>query len=197
MSRTLSFGHEALAKRIVDELVDSLKPGAGSSTEPALVVGVFGEWGAGKSRLLEEIGKKMPPGQGEHELTVVVPFNAWRYEREEHLLVPLLRVAQQCLRKAVDASLGTDIKRHERLSDQLLLLGDLAQVVYEHGGRDLLQAALTAHGAAVKLPAPESRRWQAQPGCAGGVGVAPQAAGECAAAGHTDQPAPEPVLRLS
>lgn len=164
MSRTLSFGHEALAKRIVDELVDSLKPGAGSSTEPALVVGVFGEWGAGKSRLLEEIGKKVPPGQGEHELTVVVPFNAWRYEREEHLLVPLLRVAQQCLRKAIDDSLGTDIKRHERLSDQLLLLGDLAQVVYEHGGRDLLQAALTAHGAAIKLPALKAADSKPNPG---------------------------------
>ncbi|MFG6429843.1 P-loop NTPase fold protein [Roseateles sp. LYH14W] len=151
----LSFGHAALAQRIVAELVASLQPGAGSSTEPALVVGVFGEWGAGKSRLLQTVADALQDrskGEGEQALTVVVPFNAWRYEREEHLLVPLLRVAQQCLRKAIDDSLGTDIKRHEQLSDQLLLLGDLAQVVYQHGGRDLLQAALTAHGAAVKLP---------------------------------------------
>lgn len=148
----LSFGHAALAQRIVAELVASLQPGAGSSTEPALVVGVFGEWGAGKSRLLQTVADALPRGQSEQALNVVVPFNAWRYEREEHLLVPLLRVAQQCLRKAIDDSLGTDIKRHEQLSDQLLLLGDLAQVVYQHGGRDLLQAALTAHGAAVKLP---------------------------------------------
>ncbi|KQV50360.1 hypothetical protein ASC95_13355 [Pelomonas sp. Root1217] len=152
----LSFGHAALARRLVDELQASLQPGAGSSTEPALVIGVFGEWGAGKSRLLQTIGDELNQrGQknGEGLLTVVVPFNAWRFEREEHLLVPLLRVAQQCLRKAIDDSLGTDIKRHERLSDQLLLLGDLAQVIYQHGGRDLAQAALTAHGVALKLPA--------------------------------------------
>ena len=163
----LSFGHEALAKRIADELLDSLKPGAGSSTEPALVVGVFGEWGAGKSRLLQTIGAHLQEAgrvNGEQVLTVVVPFNAWRFEREEHLLVPLLRVAQQCLRKAIDDSLGTDIKRHERLSDQLLLLGDLAQVVYEHGGRDLLQAALTAHGAAIKLPPLKPAEGKPNPG---------------------------------
>ena len=167
MSRLLSFGHEALARRIADELIDSLQPGAGSSTEPALVVGVFGEWGAGKSRLLQSIADKLHEGcrgNGEQVLTVVVPFNAWRFEREEHLLVPLLRVAQQCLRKAIDDSLGTDIRRHERLSDQLLLLGDLAQVVYEHGGRDLLQAALTAHGAAIKLPALKPADGKPNPG---------------------------------
>lgn len=163
----LSFGHAALARRLADELEASLQPGAGSSTEPALVIGVFGEWGAGKSRLLQTVAEEMQERSkhnGEKVLTVVVPFNAWRYEREEHVLVPLLRVAQQCLRKAIDDSLGTDIKRHERLSDQLLLLGDLAQVAYEHGGRDLLQAALTAHGAAIKLPALKPADGKPNPG---------------------------------
>ncbi len=163
----LSFGHAALARRLVSELEASLRPGAGSSTEPALVIGVFGEWGAGKSRLLQTVGDeldKRSQKNGEQVLTVVVPFNAWRFEREEHLLVPLLRVAQQCLRKAIDDSLGTDIKRHERLSDQLMLLGDLAQVIYQHGGRDLAQAALTAHGVALKLPAIKPAEGKPNPG---------------------------------
>ncbi len=148
----LSFGHAALVGRLVDELQASLRPGAGSSTEPALVVGVFGEWGAGKSRLLQTVADALPPGDGEQELTVIVPFNAWRYEREEHLLVPLLKVAQQCLRKRLEDSLGEDIGRNERLSDRFELLGDLAQTVYQHGGRELLQAALASQGVAFRLP---------------------------------------------
>ena len=154
-ARPLAFGHAALAQRIVAELAASLQPGAGSSTEPALVVGVFGEWGAGKSRLLQAVAdalQERSKDDGEHALTVVVPFNAWRYEREEHLLVPLLRVAQQCLRKALDDSLGADIRHNETLSDRFALLGDLAQTVYQHGGRELLQTALAAQGVAFKLP---------------------------------------------
>lgn len=89
----LSFGHAALAQRIVAQLVTSLQPGAGSNMEPALVVGVFGEWGAGKSRLLQTVAEALPRGDGERSLTVVVPFNAWRYEREQHLLAPAPRGA--------------------------------------------------------------------------------------------------------
>ncbi|MBI3347259.1 MAG: SUMF1/EgtB/PvdO family nonheme iron enzyme [Burkholderiales bacterium] len=159
----LSFGHAALAQRLVAELEASLQPGAGSTTEPALVVGVFGEWGAGKSRLLQTVGEALPAGDGERVLNVVVPFNAWRFEREEHLLVPLLRVAQQCVRKALEASLGDDIRRNERLSDRLVLLGDLAQTVYQHGGRELLQTALAAQGVVLKLPEFKAGAGQPQP----------------------------------
>ena len=151
----LSFGHAALAQRLVAELEASLQPGAGSTTEPALVVGVFGEWGAGKSRLLQTVGEALPAGDGERVLNVVVPFNAWRFEREEHLLVPLLRVAQQCVRKALEAN--------ERLSDRLVLLGDLAQTVYQHGGRELLQTALAAQGVVLKLPEFKAGAGQPQP----------------------------------
>jgi formylglycine-generating enzyme required for sulfatase activity len=165
----LAFGHAALAQRIVSELVDSLQPGAGSSTEPALVVGVFGEWGAGKSRLLQSVAdalQERSKGQderNEQSLTVVVPFNAWRYEREEHLLVPLLRVAQQCLRKALEDSLAEDIRRNERLSDRLVLLGDLAQTVYQHGGRELMQTALASQGVVFKLPELKAEAGKAPP----------------------------------
>jgi formylglycine-generating enzyme required for sulfatase activity len=159
----LSFGHAALARRLVDELQASLLPGAGSSTEPALVIGVFGEWGAGKSRLLQTVADGIHPGDGERTLNVVVPFSAWRYEREEHLLVPLLRVAQQCLRKALEESLDEGIRRNERLSDRLVLLGDLAQTVYQHGGRELLQTALASQGVVLKLPELKTEAGKPQP----------------------------------
>ncbi|WP_457320950.1 P-loop NTPase fold protein [Roseateles sp. P5_E11] len=159
----LSFGHAALARRLVSELEASLRPGAGSSTEPALVIGVFGEWGAGKSRLLQTVAAALDPGDGKQVLNVVVSFNAWRYEREEHLLVPLLRVAQQCLRKALDESVDERIRRNEKLSDRVLLLGELAQTVYQHGGRELLQTALTTQGVALKLPELKTEAGQTKP----------------------------------
>lgn len=148
----LAFGHQALAERLVQDLSAALERPDAQSLEPSLVIGLFGEWGSGKSRLLQAIEQRLPRGDGERRLNVVVPFNAWRFEREEQLLVPLLRVAQQCLAKALEASLAEDIRRNEALSDRLVLLGELAQTVYEHGGRQLLQSALVAHGVGLKLP---------------------------------------------
>ncbi|MEO3690254.1 P-loop NTPase fold protein [Roseateles paludis] len=155
----LAFGHAALVTQLADELQDSLRQDRSGSMEPALVVGVFGEWGSGKSRLLTSVEDELrrrdaarPEAERATALTVIVPFNAWRYEREEHLLVPLLRVAEQQLRKALDASLPQDLRQREQLSDRLLLVADLAQTIYSHGGRELLQAALTVQGVALKLP---------------------------------------------
>lgn len=170
-TKPLAFGHAALVEQLADELQSSLSQDRSGSMEPALVVGVFGEWGSGKSRLLSSVEDELrrrdaarPPAERAAALTVIVPFNAWRYEREEHLLVPLLRVAEQQLRKALEASVSADITRHERLSDQLLLLGDLAQAIYVHGGRELLQAALKAQGSPLTLPTIKLDDAKAPPG---------------------------------
>ncbi len=74
------------------------KPGLG---DDPLVVGIFGEWGAGKSKLLKLILdratdlKKQRERQrkqdgGNFDLTVPVFFQPWKYEHEEHLLVPMM-----------------------------------------------------------------------------------------------------------
>jgi hypothetical protein len=72
-----------------------------------LVVGIFGEWGAGKSYLLnliyklaqkhskvlaskrsaDNVGARSDSG---FEITIPVFFQPWKYEHEEHLHVPLL-----------------------------------------------------------------------------------------------------------
>ncbi len=50
-------------------------------------IGIFGDWGSGKTTLMKAIASRieLKPAQ-----MVPVWFNAWRYEREEHLIVPLL-----------------------------------------------------------------------------------------------------------
>ena len=55
------------------------------TSPPRFAIGVFGGWGSGKSTLMDEI-QRLVVGRG----TIVVQFNAWRYEREPHLIVPLL-----------------------------------------------------------------------------------------------------------
>ena len=53
---------------------------------PRFAVGVFGEWGSGKTTLMEAIKHRLR----KHGRIVTVEFNAWRFEREPQLLVPLL-----------------------------------------------------------------------------------------------------------
>ncbi len=76
-----------------------------------LVIGIFGEWGAGKSHLLKLLNKK---AEGElaaqiaarasdpgFNLTVPVWFQPWKYEHEEHLHVPIIIHVLNALKDAL------------------------------------------------------------------------------------------------
>ena len=53
---------------------------------PRFAVGIFGDWGSGKTTLMRAIQHSLEDDQ----TVVTLWFNAWRYEREPHLIVPLL-----------------------------------------------------------------------------------------------------------
>ena len=55
------------------------------NTPPRFAIGIFGRWGTGKTTLMNAVRDSLTKEQ-----TVVVEFSAWRYEREDHLLLPLL-----------------------------------------------------------------------------------------------------------
>ena len=61
--------------------------------EKPIVIGIHGEWGSGKSTLLKEIEKESQKFDEKRDDFIIVPifFNAWRFEKEEHLIVPLLK----------------------------------------------------------------------------------------------------------
>jgi hypothetical protein len=61
------------------------------ASSPQFAVGVFGGWGSGKTTLMRSIKKELSPA------VVTVEFNAWRYEREASLLVPLLDTVRAAL----------------------------------------------------------------------------------------------------
>ena len=53
-------------------------------SEPRFSIGIFGGWGAGKTTLMTAIRDRLDPAK-----CVAVDFSAWRYEKEEHLIIPL------------------------------------------------------------------------------------------------------------
>ena len=65
-----------------------------STIEP-LAVGLFGEWGSGKTHQLKLIKKKLIERSKSEKPTIptVIPvfFNAWRFEKEEHIIIPLFQ----------------------------------------------------------------------------------------------------------
>ena len=98
----LAFGHEHYVGALHDRLSKHFAS-PDESLEDTLVVGLYGEWGCGKTAWLKRLESKFeaePEAQlesGEHAITVPVFFNAWRFEKEEHLIVPLLKTAQERL----------------------------------------------------------------------------------------------------
>jgi hypothetical protein len=62
-------------------------------SEPRFAVGIFGGWGSGKTTLMHAISRNLAPQQD----IVVADFNAWRFEREPQLLIPLLDTIRAAL----------------------------------------------------------------------------------------------------
>jgi hypothetical protein len=60
---------------------------------PRFAVGIFGTWGSGKTTLMKAIMARI---EGRDDV-IPVWFNAWRYEREQELVVPLLDVLKEAL----------------------------------------------------------------------------------------------------
>src|SRR5688572_10323180 len=74
-----------------DELADAFASVIETSP-PQFAVGLFGGWGSGKTTLMRAIDTKLNTKQ-----CAAVWFSAWRYEKEQHLIVPLLDVVREGL----------------------------------------------------------------------------------------------------
>jgi hypothetical protein len=92
-----SLGFAATASALAQIIRDS---------PPRFAVGIFGDWGSGKTTLMDEIRRKLA------ETVVSVEFNAWRYEREPQLLIPLLDTVRGAL---VGWAAGRDADTRERV----------------------------------------------------------------------------------
>jgi hypothetical protein len=57
-----------------------------NESDPNFAIGIFGGWGSGKTTLMNAIMTELR----RHADVITVDFNAWRFEREPQLLIPLL-----------------------------------------------------------------------------------------------------------
>lgn len=76
-------------------------------SEPRFAIGIFGGWGSGKTTLMNAIKLALQEGN-----LVIVDFNAWRFEREPLLLVPLLDTIRAAL---IQWSEPRDVATREKL----------------------------------------------------------------------------------
>lgn len=86
-----------------------------------LTVGLFGEWGSGKTHLLKLVESKVNEIQLDQkklkkeqktfpQVTIPVFFNAWRFEKEEHMIIPLFQTMLTQLEAYEHKSLGEEAK---------------------------------------------------------------------------------------
>jgi formylglycine-generating enzyme required for sulfatase activity len=116
-----ALGYDAYAKTLWARIEQGLNRDTitGKLGDDPLVVGIFGEWGAGKSFLLGRILRHafafeqgridlrkgdLTGGNAGFGLTVPVLFQPWKYEHEEHLHVPLLLHILEALKRDLAAS---------------------------------------------------------------------------------------------
>jgi len=89
-------------------LADAVRGG----NPPQFTVGIYGPWGSGKSSLLNAIANNL----AEDDEIFSVFFDAWRYERSDHIIVPLLHG----IIAAIPEQEGTQLK--SRLRKALLAI---------------------------------------------------------------------------
>ena len=76
----------------VDTLADII---ASPSTGTPLTIGIFGDWGSGKTSLMRMVRKELPPNY------CLAWFDAWKYDEEQVLWRALLLQVLDALRRAV------------------------------------------------------------------------------------------------
>lgn len=92
------FAFKTLASHLVQML--------GRDRSAAFVLGLHGPWGSGKTTLLNAIRKGLPPG------SIIVDFNAWKYQDREALWRALILRVLDALEKS-----GADKETKEKIAD--------------------------------------------------------------------------------
>jgi hypothetical protein len=91
-------------------------------SEPRFSIAIFGPWGSGKTTLMNAIRRQLD----DHDQIIKVEFSAWRYEREEHLIVPLLDTIRAALVDWANAMRPADAKEDATTAAKCFKAGLLA-----------------------------------------------------------------------
>ena len=88
-------------------------------------IGIFGEWGSGKTSFMHLLQTRISQDQA---VPYVIPvwFNPRRYEKEEHLIIPLLKTIEREIKKYIEDQKGLGKKLTEKLKGAAAKIGDAA-----------------------------------------------------------------------
>lgn len=130
----LPFAHDEVKERqdkVGEKVCDGYR-----TIEP-LSVGFFGEWGSGKTHLLRVLRErvvqmqKYPTFESANifpKTTIPVFFNAWRFEKEEHLIIPLF---QTMLAEMENYELSLEEERKKSLRQGITKFKVLLKAMYQ------------------------------------------------------------------
>jgi len=117
-----------LASIIIDNLEKAKKP---------IVIGIHGEWGSGKTTLLEEIAKEVEVSNKKsldsEQVIFPIKFNAWRFEKEKHLIVPLLKTLYYELERLKLEDCHEEYTTLQKIKDGLFSIISGIEIEFEIG----------------------------------------------------------------
>jgi len=97
---------EPVVNHRVDELGLStfahIVAGAALGTAGPFTIGIFGDWGQGKSSVLKQTRSLLDEASSPDLPIVTVMFNAWQFEQEEHPIVPLVAAIVEALEEKLE-----------------------------------------------------------------------------------------------
>lgn len=122
-ARTDALGFAAYARAIARVIAGTRVP---------LTIGIFGEWGTGKTSLMRMIERDVR--EASHADTIIVPvwFNAWMFEHSEYPVVPLIKSIIRTLKEkeGIAAQHGSSLKHVvdtlEALANAITIKGTLS-----------------------------------------------------------------------
>jgi predicted KAP-like P-loop ATPase len=76
-------------------------------------IGIYGDWGTGKTSFMRQLEKRLKEGDGKPR-PVPVWFNPWRYQKEEHLIIPFLKNGPWSERLKMTAPLEKPYRRRPK-----------------------------------------------------------------------------------
>src|ERR1044072_4895150 len=124
-----------------------------SAVNPPYTIGVFGEWGSGKSTILNFCLGDL---QNRDEHVIPVWFDAWRYDGQVNLLYPLFQELTRSLSKSDDRS--PNLKRIGKVL--LLALANSAAGLLNQGtGIDLSVPTLSELGELAEKSESQAHNW--------------------------------------
>jgi len=90
------------------EFAEALANAIRGCEPPQFTIGIYGAWGSGKSSLLNAIENQLLTSDSE---VIPVLFDAWRYEKSDYIIIPLLHKIYETVQEVGDTKISSNLGR--------------------------------------------------------------------------------------